>query len=495
MQSNTARKIDPEKELREDMGSMSKDPHAFVLYSFPWGAGDLKGCQLEDWQTALLKRVRDGLISYQDAIQEAVASGHGIGKSALVSWLILWALSTFEETRGIVTANTQLQLTTKTWPELSKWYNRFIARHWFKLTATSIYSAVPKYEKTWRVDAVPWSRNKEMQTEAFAGLHNKGKRIIVIFDEASAIPDAIHQVTEGALTDADTEIMWFMFGNPTRNTGRFHAAFHSLKHRWHHEQIDSRTVRISNKKQISKWAVDYKENSDFFKIRVLGEFPAIGDRQFISTALVDAARGKHLSIDKYDFAPVIITCDPSWTGSDELVIGKRQGLAFTILKVMAKNDDDTLVAGFIAGYEDEFEADAVFIDLGYGTGIYSAGKQMGRKWVLVSFGAASNTPGYANKRAEMYGLIREWLKEGGALPDDAQLCEELPSVEADTRMNGEIILESKEDMKDRGLSSPNRADCLALSFAFPVRKKVRNDPVRRQEQSEPKEGYKLYAEA
>lgn len=493
MQSNAVKKVDPEQQLRDDMGEMSQDPYAFVLYSFPWGEGDLENCQLEDWQSNLLKRVRDGLISYQDAIQEAIASGHGIGKSALVAWLILWAISTFEETRGIVTANTQLQLTTKTWPELSKWYNRFIAKHWFKLTATAIYSAIPKYEKTWRLDAVPWSRNKEMQTEAFAGLHNKGKRIIVIFDEASAIPDKIHEVTEGALTDADTEILWFMFGNPTRNTGRFHAAFHGLKHRWHHEQIDSRKVRISNKKQIAKWETDYKETSDFFKVRVKGEFPAVGDRQFISTALVDAARGKHLPIDSYNFAPVILTCDPSWTGSDELVIAKRQGLAFSILKVMAKNDDDTLVAGFLAGYEDEFNADAVFIDLGYGTGIYSAGKHMNRKWILVSFGGESSKPGYANKRAEMYGDIRDWLKEGGALPDDAQLCEELPSVEADTRMNGEIILESKEDMKERGLASPNRADALALSFAFPVRKKVRNDPVRRQERSEPQEGYKVYA--
>jgi hypothetical protein len=485
--------ISPEKKLRDDISACSRDPYKFVLYSFPWGKGDLVGCTPEDWQVSLLKRVRDGLISYQDAILEAIASGHGIGKSALVAWLILWALSTFEETRGIVTANTQLQLMTKTWPELSKWYNRFIARHWFVLTATAIYSAVEKYEKTWRIDAVPWSRNKEMQTEAFAGLHNKGKRIIVIFDEASAIPDAIHEVTEGALTDDDTEILWFKFGNPTRNTGTFHAAFHRLKHRWHHEQIDSRNVRISNKKQLNKWIEDYGENSDFVKIRVKGEFPAVGDRQFISTALVDAARGKHLGVDKYDFAPVILTCDPSWTGSDELVIGKRQGLAFSILKVMAKNDDDTLVAGFIAGYEDEFQADAVFIDLGYGTGIYSAGKQMNRRWTLVSFGGASSKPGYANKRAEMYGDIRDWLKEGGALPDDAQLCEELPSVEAETRMNGEIILESKEDMKERGLSSPNRADALALSFAFPVRKKVRNDPKRRMETAEPPEGYKVYA--
>lgn len=492
MQSSTAqRKKNPEVELAEQLGDLVHNSVEFVQVAFPWGEGDLAGQMPEPWQLKILKEIDDGLKTIDEAIQEAVASGHDVGKSALVAWIILWAISTFEDTRGVVTANTATQLMTKTWPELSKWHNLFIAKHWFTVNATSIVSNQPGHEKTWRIDAIPWSITN---TEAFAGLHNLGKRVVIIFDEASAIHDAIHDVTEGATTDKGTEIIWCMFGNPTRNTGRFHAAFHKLRHRWKTHQIDARTVRISNKTKIKAWAEDYGENSDFFKVRVKGEFPSVGDKQFISTALVDAARGKHLPVDQYDFAPVILTCDPAWTGGDELIIGKRQGLAFSILKVMARNDDDTLVAGFIAGYEDEYKADAVFIDLGYGTGIYSAGKHMNRNWTLVSFGAASNTPGYANKRAEMYGLGRTWLIEGGVLPDDAKLCEEIPSVEADVKMNGDIILESKDDMKERGLSSPNRADGWALSFAFPVRKKVRNDPVRRQETSEPKEGYKVFVD-
>ena len=103
----------------------------------------------------------------------AVASGHGIGKSALVAWIILWAMSTFTDARGIVTANTEGQLRTKTWPELAKWLALCTNRHWFTYTATSLHSSQPGHDKTWRVDAITWSENN---TEAIAGLHNKGKR-------------------------------------------------------------------------------------------------------------------------------------------------------------------------------------------------------------------------------------------------------------------------------------------------------------------------------
>lgn len=471
MQSSVLDNTSIKAEVWRELAETNDDPWKFVVAAFPWGKGELEGKQPEDWQEELLKGVRDKLITYTEAIQYARASGHGIGKSALVAWLILWAMTTREDTRGIVTANTQLQLTTKTWPELAKWHNLFVCRDLFEVTATAIFRKDKDREKTWRIDAVPWSRNKEIQTEAFAGLHNHGKRILIIFDEASAIADKIYEVMEGALTDKETEIMWFIFGNPTRNVGRFHAAFHKLRHRWDHKQIDSRSVTISNKDQLNKWIEDYGIDSDFVKIRVLGQFPMASDRQFISNALVEPARGKHLTLDKYNFAPTIIACDPAWTGGDEIVIVKRQGLASTLLAKFPKNDDDGLIAGYLARMEDDHKADAVFIDIGYGTGIYSFGKQMKRKWTLVSFAAKPTSEGYLNKRAEMWGDMKQWLKDGGALPDDEQLCVELTWPEGVPRLDGKIVLESKEDMRKRGLGSPNRADALALTFAYPVAKR------------------------
>ena len=125
------------------------------------------------------------------------------------------------DTRIVVTANTDTQLRTKTWPEVTKWLRLLINRDWFKATATAVFSTETRHERLWRADAIPWS---EENTEAFAGLHNKGRRVIVIFDEASGISDRIWEVSEGALTDEGTEIIWLAFGNPTRNTGAFASA-------------------------------------------------------------------------------------------------------------------------------------------------------------------------------------------------------------------------------------------------------------------------------
>ena len=463
-----------ENELIKDMASFSDDPYRWVLYSFEWGEGELTEFDgPEPWQAEALMYVRDqlqaGEKTAQEVIQLAVASGNGSGKSVVATWLILWGLSTFEDTRGVITANTEAQLRTKTWAELSKWYRLFIAKHWFKLTATAIYSIDPEHERTWRIDQIPWS---EQNSEAFAGLHNKGKRILLIFDEASAIPDAIWEVSEGALTDENTEIIWAVFGNPTRNVGRFRECWGKLRHRWKTWQIDIRKSKLVNQKQVEQWIEDLGLDSDWIRVHVLGQFPKTSELQFISTPLVDMARGRQIEEHKYNFAAKIIGVDPAWEGGDKTVIGLRQGLVFRILQTFLKNDDDTLVAGAVAKWEDTERADAVFIDLAYGTGVYSFGKQSNRQWMLVSFGSKANTAGFANKRAEMWGKIKDWLGEGGCIPDNQELADDLTGPEAYPRLSGDIVLESKKDMKKRGLASPDKADALALTFAYPVMKKI-----------------------
>lgn len=467
-----------ELELIQDMADMSGDPYGWVLYSFSWGSGELAEFDGPDeWQREILCAVRDGLLTPGEAIQIAIASGHGIGKSALVAWLVLWALSTFEDTKGVVTANTETQLKTKTWAELAKWHRLFIAKHWFKFTATAIFSVDPEHEKTWRVDMVAWS---ERNTEAFAGLHNKGKRIILVFDEGSAIPDVIWEVSEGALTDSNTEIMWFAFGNPTRNTGRFKDCFGKFRHRWTSKQIDSRTSRMTNKDKIQEWIDDYGIDSDFVKVRVRGMFPSMSVKQFIGVDDVDKAYGRIIQPDSFRFAPKILTCDPAWEGDDELVIGLRQGLYFRTLRTIPKNDNDIHVANILANLEDEHEADAVFIDGGYGTGIVSAGKVLKRThWRLVWFSGESPDIGCLNMRAYMWKQMRDWLKEGGAIEADTVLYNDLIGPETVPRLDGKIQLESKKDMKKRGLPSPGRGDALALSFAYPVNKKVHTRGMRK----------------
>lgn len=468
-------------ELIEALGALTHDPLAFVYFAYPWGE---PGTPLEnmegpdEWQIQILKDIGEQLKKGKDlqtAIQEAVASGHGIGKSALISWLIHFAISTHENTRGVVTANTEGQLRTKTWPELSKWHNMFIAKDLFTYTATAIFSSDKDYEKTWRIDAIPWSKNSP---ESFAGLHNQGNRILVLFDEASAIDDVIWEVTEGALTDANTEIIWCAFGNPTRNSGRFRECFRKYRDYWKTYQIDSRTVKISNKAKIEEWLEAYGEDSDFFKVRVRGVFPSASDLQFISTEIADKAQKQVYKPGQFDHLPTIIGVDPAWTGGDTLEIVMRNGYAMKCLATIEKNDDDMRMASLIAQFEDEYKADAVFIDQGYGTGIYSIGKSMGRKWRLVAFGGKAPNDVYLNMRAYMWGEMKEWLKEGGSIPNEQGLYDDLIGPEAIIDKNGRIQLESKKDMKERGLPSPNKGDALALTFAFRVTKKINGNQKR-----------------
>jgi hypothetical protein len=465
----------------------SSNPLGFVKACFKWGENELSEFNGPDlWQIEILTHITNRLQAKEMTVGEAVsyviriavASGHGIGKSALVAWIILWAIATFEDTKGVVTANTENQLKLKTWAEVAKWHRLMIGRECFDYQATSLSSVDPEHAKTWRIDMVPWS---ERNTEAFAGLHNKGKRILIVMDEASAIPDIIWEVTEGALTDANTQIIWCAFGNPTRNTGRFKSCFNGkLRSRWHTKQIDGRTVAMTNKQQLEEWITDYGEDSDFVKVRVRGQFPSSSDRQFISTSLADMGKGKHLSIGQFDFAPIIIGVDPAWDGGDETVIWLRQGLMSKKLAVYQKNDNDFELAGHLARFEDEEKADAVFVDQGYGTGLISAGKTMGRNWTLVSFAGESPDRGYLNKRAYMWSQIKQWLKDGGSYPDDQVMYDDLIGPEYEVRLDGKIKLESKQDMKKRGVPSPNRADALCLTFAYPVQKK---STIRQQQNS------------
>ena len=378
--------------------SFKHDPLGYVKALYPWGEeGELVDTAgPRTWQADVLTEIGEHLQNPQTRhapLMIARASGHGIGKSGLIGMVIKWALDTCPDTRVVVTANTENQLRTKTWPEIAKWARLAETREWFRPNAMSLHSADPDAEKSWRADAIPWSENN---TEAFAGLHNKGRRIVLIFDEASAIADKVWEVAEGALTDENTEIIWLAFGNPTRNTGRFRECFRKFRLRWKGKQIDSREVEGTNKQYLDDMVATYGEDSDIVKVRVRGQFPSMSAKQFISSDDVDAARARFLRPEQYDWAPKILTCDPAWEGDDELVIGLRQGLLFRVLRTIPKNDNDLQVAAILAQLEDEHEADAVFVDAGYGTGIVSAGRTQGRSWQLVWFSAAATKPGYKN---------------------------------------------------------------------------------------------------
>jgi len=459
-------------DLDSRLDKFAADPLGFVRWAFPWGEDGslLAGASgPEKWQAEVLSDLGRELASRRRGrkparngpVQIAVASGHGVGKSALVAWLIIWAMATARGTRGVVTANTEIQLKTKTWAELAKWFRLSRVKRGFRLTGTALQARDAEAAKSWRIDMVPWSLN---QTESFAGLHNQGLRIVLVFDEASAIPDPVWEVTEGALTDSGTEIIWAVFGNPTQASGRFRECFGRRGHRWLSRHVDSRETALTNRAQIRNWIEDYGEDSDFIRVRVKGEFPRSSSRQFIGADLADAARARTCAADRE--APRVMGVDVARFGDDQSVILLRQGQRIEGEILRFRGIDLMQLAARVDERIGEVEPDAVFVDgAGIGGGVIDRLRQLGRRVHDVNGGeAARRKREYVNRRAEMWARMRHWLKESD-IPDDPVLAADLTGPEYGFDAKGRIQLEKKEDMKRRGLASPDAADALALTFA------------------------------
>ena len=456
-----------ERALAEDVAQYVHDPLGFEYYAFPWGKGELEGSDgPRKWQRGILRAIGDHLQSRETIYQPcqiAVSSGKGIGKSALVGMIIDWAMSTCEDCKVVLTANTDGQLRTKTWPEVSKWFKLTVNKRWFSVEAESITIRNPEHKRLWRCDRIAWT---EHNTEAFAGLHNKGKRIVIIFDEASAIADKIWEVTEGALTDENTEIIWLAFGNPTRTDGRFRECFGKFKHRWKGYQIDSREVEGTNKAEFQRQVEDYGEDSDHVRIWIRGEFPRASSTQFIPNDIVAAAR--KYKARGYESLPKVLSVDVARFGDDQTVIGWRQGRKAVIL-AKHRGLDNVQVAERVIEFIEQEKPKATVVDGdGLGAGVVDQIKHRGYSRALFEFHGAQKANDFAkyfNRRAEVWGLMREWLMAGAEIPDDPELETDLTSPEYLYSRQQQIQLEKKEDMKSRGLASPDCSDMFAMTFA------------------------------
>lgn len=465
---------DPSIELARDIGSFAFDPYRYAIYAFPWGVA---GTPLANsagpriWQREQQLSIKAHLSSSASRFspyRDATASGHGVGKTSGIGMLVCWALDTCVDTRVVVTANTEPQIRTKLWPEIGKWRKLSITRDWWDVQKTGIFSKQPGHHESWRCDAQTWSAHN---TEAFQGLHNYGRRIVVIFDEASGIDDKVWDVTGGALTDEDTEIIWLAYSNPTKNTGRFRECFGRHRNVWVTRQIDSRDVEGTNKKYLQTYIDTYGIDNDITKVRVLGQFPSASSLQFIPTHLVEGAQAREVEPDKH--VPLIMGVDVARYGDDDSVIRFRRGNdARSIPKVRLHGVDTMELANRVAELADEHEADLICVDVGgVGAGVADRLEQKGYPVEQVQFG--SSPVGFydlppevrvANRRAEMYALLRAWLPFG-MIDDDQQLHDDLVGVEYGFNQRDQIQLERKEHMKERGLASPDDGDALGLTFA------------------------------
>jgi hypothetical protein len=449
--------------IADELVECRGDPEAFVDRMFDWNAGELKGKSPEPWQRGILQAIRDGL-PLGKAIRIACASGHGVGKTCLVSWICLWAMATCTDCRGVITASNEAQLYTRNRAELRKWFRLFRGRAFFELSATALLSADEAHVQTWRLDLLPWN---EHRPEAFAGLHNQGRRIVVIMDEASVIPPIIWQTIEPVMTDIDTEIIWCVFGNPLHNTGPFRECFGRFAHRWRRWHIDARNVGISDKKQIAEWAEDHEENSYFFMTRVRGQFPTASALQFIPTDLVEEAMTREIIPQPRE--PMVLGVDVARFGDDQSVLYARRGLdARSILPLTFQGISTDRLVDKILEFCSQQRVEVIFVDgAGVGGGVVDMLKRHNLPVEDVQFGSKaerSDQIKHAQKRSEMWGALRDALKYL-AIPPSNELRDQLIGPEYDYNLKGELQLEKKSDMKRRGLASPDIADALALTYA------------------------------
>lgn len=455
---------------------------AWVLYSFPWGQKNTPLERFEgprQWQRDELNRISDFIAENKNLVDKgdppkiyhsATTSGRGPGKSALVSWLTLWQMSCNIGSTTILSANTDTQLSSKTFGEIGKWQTLCISGYWFdrmqkKLTpqawfAKEIAKARKIDENYYYAEGVLWN---EDNPDSFAGAHNP-LGMLLIFDEASGIPQPIWTVSEGFFTDLSVYRFWFVFSNPRRNTGPFFECFHKHREFWYTRKIDSRKVEGLDHAKLNQIIEKYGEDSDEARIEVKGEFPRQGDRQFISREVVESATVREL--ERYDdHAALLMGVDPARYGDDSTVIRFRRGRdARSIPSVKLKGADNMKVANTCADLIEEFDPDGVFIDAGSGSGIIDRLREMGYKVFEVWFGSAAEDQQYFDHRTELWARMKDWL--GGAMIDsDQDLQDDLTGPEYQHHgREDKIKLESKESMKKRGLSSPDNADALAVTF-------------------------------
>ena len=477
--------------LADYIASFRADPYGFVMAVYPWGEPLLldgtrnslaKRTGPEKWQTEFLQalgehiRNNDTLLSMgldPEVWMSAVGSGHGVGKSALVAWLIQFFMSTRPKLRGAVTAQIQTQLETKTWPELRKWHELLINKHWFEWTATSYRFALcaDDEKKNYCVDAATVSEHK---TEGFQGLHNEGRTIICIFDEASGIHSKVWEVAEGALTDG--EGFFFAFGNMTRPDGKFVDCWDEYAHLFYLRRVDSREVSHTNKTYLQGLIDKYGIESDQVRVRILGLPPTQSYDGFFSFDALQAAAERDMQLDPS--APLAMAVDVARSEKrDRSVIAYRQGRDGRSRPMKEfQGLNNVQLARVVMEEADKYQPDAIVIEGVSGQGVIDILKERGYRTVEVYTGTpANNYLMFANKRAELWHDFRDWVVAHGCLPNDPTLLKELIEIQYKYQeRTGKILMESKQDMQARGVHSPDKGDAYMLTFAVNLARRDSN---------------------
>lgn len=400
------------------------------------------------------------LVSVRDFRRVAVRACHGVGKTKVAAWVALWFLYCHRNSKVITTAPTWHQVENLLWREIHASHASSRIPLGGKVLQTQI-----EIGKQWF--ALGLSTDKP---ERFQGFH--AENILLIVDEASGVDQRIFEAAEGFLTSPGARLL--LIGNPTQLAGEFYTSFRSLLyHKIHISAFDSPNLKagkvvrpyLVTPEWVEEKRIQWGEESPMWHSRVLGEFPEQGDDTLIPLAWIEAAQRRWNETEPGESAELGV--DVARYGSDSTVIMLRRGDRAEIVKRL-HGQDTMQVAGAVIDALRSTEAETAKVDVvGLGAGVVDRMKEQRYPVQEMNAGeAARDKERFVNRRAEWYWALRERFQSGEiAIPPDDELASQLASLKYKFDSRGRIQIESKEDMRKRGLPSPDKADALMLAFA------------------------------
>lgn len=438
------------------------DPVFFVRSQF--------GVDPDPWQA-------DCLLAFLTHQRMALKSCKGPGKTALLAWLAWYFLCTRPHCKVAATSISGANLFDNLWPEMSKWQSQSpFLKTMFEWQKTRIICR--QFPETWWMSARQWSASADPQKQADTLAGIRADYLLFLLDEAGGIPDSVMAAADAALsTGIETKVV--MAGNPTDLSGPLYRACTSERHLWHVTEITADPDDPKRTNRVSKqWAQEYIEkygrDNPWVLVNVFGKFPPSSLQGLLGPDQIVEAMGRKQSAVTQDYAAKILGVDCGRFGGARSVIFPRQGLTahapVTLRPDRSQRDWTATFAGRIAQAIDKWKADATFIDDtgGWGAGVIDALRAGGYNPIPVNFGARAMDSRYKNRRAEMHFLAAEWVKAGGALPQDQELVREATASNYWFR-NGVFQIEDKEQVQVKlNGESPDLWDAFVLTFAQPV---------------------------
>lgn len=396
----------------------------------------------------------------------SVRSGHGVGKSAVAAWALVWFILTKFPCKSVVTAPTSGQLFDALFVEV---------KHWIGLLPPELQELLDVTSNRITLAAAPESAfisartSRAEQPEALQGVHSDN--VLLIADEASGVPEQVFQAASGSMSGEHATTL--LLGNPVRTSGLFYDSHNKLKHRWKTYHVSCVTSKRVSEAYVEEQRQRYGENSNVFRVRVLGEFPLADDDTVLPLVLVGSAVGRDVVVAHE--TPVVWGLDVARFGKNASVLVKRKGKEVRPDIQKWRGLDLMQLVGAVHFEYTQTAPDQrpteINVDvLGLGAGVVDRGRELGLpvRGINVSELPAMRDR-YRNLRCELWYLCREWLESMDcSLPDDEELISQMIAVKYKYASNGKLQLESKDEMERRGMESPDVADALMLTFAGPA---------------------------